>query len=146
MTNIVNRVLAWLSPAHVASLAASGHILEADAIGLVAQVAKALETAVVATKGVAEKTTIGALIVADINAVANQHLTNVEKFAQVVENTLPVVIEIAATGGVPLAKNDVLSLVNALVQNVYTAEVSTTAGATAARLAPLLGIKLPAHA
>lgn len=143
MTNIIQRALAWLSPAHVASLAASGHTLEAEAISLVAQVAKALETAVVATEGVAEKTTIGALIVSDIKAVANQNLTNAEKFTQVVENTLPVVIEIAATGGVPLAKSDVLSLVNALVQNVYTAEISTTAGATAAKLAPLLGVKLP---
>ena len=141
--SVITKVLAWLSPAHVSALAATGHTLEADAVSLVAQVAHALETAAVATEAVAEKTTIGALIVADIKSVASHDLTNQQKFEQVVANTLPVVLGIAATGGVSLAKSDVLSLVNALVQNVYTAEVSTTAGATAAKLAPLLGIKLP---
>lgn len=144
MTSLVSKVLAWLAPGHVTALAASGHTLEADAVSLVDQVAVALRNAVVATEGVAEKTTIGALIVADIYAIASQNLSAQEKFAAVVEQTIPTVLGIAAAGGLSLVKGDVLSLTNALVQNVYNAEVSTTAGKTAALLAPLLGVHVPA--
>ena len=144
MTSIVSKVLAWLSPSHVAALNAAGHTLEADTVSLVAQVASALKDAIVATEGAAEKTTLGHAIVAACTALISSDLTNQQKFEQVVADALPLVLQVAAGGGVALVAADASTLTRTLVQNVYAAEVSTTAGAVAAKLAPLVGVTLPA--
>lgn len=144
MNSIVTRVLAWLSPAHVAALNASGNVLEADGINIIDQVVQGLKTAVVATEGVAEATPIGALIVGFIKDAQNSSLSNSAKLAAVVEQTVPFLVTMAATGGTNLVASNLTSLGTALVQNVYNAEISTTAGAAAVALAPVLGIKLPA--
>jgi hypothetical protein len=139
----VKTVLAALSPAHVAALNASGHKLEADAISIVDQVLHALKTAVVGTANAASGTTVGEMILQDIRAIEQHNITAQQKFEIVVQNTVPVLAVLGASGGAGLVKGDLDTLARALVQNVFAAEFSTTAGKTAQLLAPILHIELP---
>jgi hypothetical protein len=144
MTSIVHKFLAWISPAHHDALVASGRTLEADAVGLVSQVAHALESAVVATEQAAEQTTIGQLVIAACKAVGGDAgMTSEQKLASVVETAIPLVLQVATSGGIAATADQALTLAKTLAQNVYANEVSTTAGAFAAKLAPVVGVKLP---
>jgi hypothetical protein len=84
-------------------------------------------------------TSIGATVAADIAAIENKSLSGVEKMATVVSNTVPLIINYLARGGIKAVEVDVLSLAKELSQSVFNDFKSTSAGKIAADILKLFG-------
>lgn len=85
-------------------------------------------------------TDIGAAVKADVLTMQNASLSGAEKFAQVVSNTVPLVLKFVTGGGIAAVEADVLSITQGLVQTVYLDTASTTFGKIVGEFARLLGI------
>lgn len=77
-------------------------------------------------------TQIGATVAADIAAIENKSMSGVEKMAAVVSNTVPLIVNYLARGGIKAVEADVLSLAKELGQSVFNDVKSTSAGKVAA--------------
>jgi hypothetical protein len=116
-----------LSDAAVAHLKAAGH----DVVEFAASEA---DKAVIAIKN----TDIGKTVAADIAAVKDHSISNMQKFENVVSNTLPLVLHYVTGGGLSAVVSDVESLTRSLVQAVFNDTASTTAGKVAAEILSII--------
>lgn len=94
------------------------------------------EKAVAALK----QTDIGKTVAADIATAASTDLTGVEKFEQVLTNTLPLIQTLLTSQGLKAELADLEDLGRSLVQTVYNDIKSTTVGTWATSILKLLGI------
>jgi hypothetical protein len=94
------------------------------------------EKAVAALK----QTDIGKTVAADIAAAANADLTGMQKFEQVLTNTLPLIQALFTKQGQQVEMADLEDVGRSLVQTVYNDVKSTTVGTWAAGILKLLGI------
>ena len=87
-----------------------------------------------------KETDIGAAVANDISAIESSTMTGPEKFASVVENTVPLIVKYAAGGGVAALEADVEGIARGLVQTIYLDVQSTSFGKLAKQFLHLLGI------
>lgn len=87
-----------------------------------------------------KETSIGTAVANDVSALTNSELSGAEKFAQVLTNTVPLVLELLSGGGVAAVEADVEGIARSLVQMIYTDVADTGFGKIAGGFLKLLGV------
>ena len=87
-----------------------------------------------------KQTEIGDAVADSIRAIKDANLSGQEKFAAVVGEIGPVVLDYVISGGIPAVLDDVEDIARQLVQSVYNDVMSTGFGKILADIKRLLGL------
>lgn len=87
-----------------------------------------------------KQTEIGDAVADSIRAIKNADLSGQDKFAAVVSEMGPVVLDYVISGGIPAVLDDVEDIARQLVQSVYNDVMSTGFGKLLKDLKALLGL------
>lgn len=90
--------------------------------------------------GLKMNTDIGQTIAACIISIDSENMTGAQKFASVVEDSVPLILKYVTGGGIVAVESDVLSIAQGLVQEIYLDTASTSFGKLAGPLLKLLGL------
>lgn len=88
-----------------------------------------------------KNTSVGTAVAADIKALSSSTMTGAEKFEAVVANTLPLVTDLLATGGLKKAETEVADIAREFVQSVFNTVASKKAETIGSLILKVLGLK-----
>ncbi|HEX8418964.1 MAG TPA: hypothetical protein VF638_03015 [Sphingomonas sp.] len=88
-----------------------------------------------------KQTTVGQAVAANIKTIESTSMTGSEKFAKVVADTAPLIVDLANGAGRKVILKDVEDIARQLVQDVFNDVMSKNAGGVARLILSLFGLR-----